>query len=369
MDEPRGPGSLAATPFPFVLAECWKKRRSGRLTVESGGRAVTLSFDRGALTIERSLFPEPEFRAFLLRAGALDTVTLGRVEDRARDADVPFVRAALDVGALPARRLWGLLEEFARERVYPLFAADAGSFAFVEARIPPEEQWIGGVPVPELVLEGVRRVSDPERFGPHLPAGDEPLQVLSPYHAEILGLDGPERWLLRALETPRSLNELGGTGILPPLECRRAVFAFLALGLAGPAGVKARGGRTPHDLSLVDVDRCLALFNEKSACVFRYVSKELGPVALNILEKSVEDVRARLDPAVQSFALKPDGRFESRSPLRLNAGLGSEGGRRSFLRSLDEVLAAEVLAVRRNLGGDHESVLVRHLDRIGADYA
>jgi hypothetical protein len=36
-----------------------------------------------------------------------------------------------------------------------------------------------------------------------------------------------------------------------------------------------------------------------------------------------------------------------------------------MLRSMDEVLAAEVLVVKRTLGPDHESTLVRSLEKVG----
>jgi hypothetical protein len=63
--------------------------------------------------------------------------------------------------------------------------------------------------------------------------------------------------------------------------------------------------------------------------------------------------------------VKPDGRIELRTLLRKNLGVSSDDGKRSLLRSFDEILAAEVLAVKRTLGNGHESALVKGLERMG----
>jgi hypothetical protein len=113
------------------------------------------------------------------------------------------------------------------------------------------------------------------------------------------------------------------------------------------------------------MDRILGQFNAKCAFVLKYVSKEIGPVAVNLIGKAVDEVRGRLDPALQAAELKPDGRFELKSPLRVNANIVGDDCRASMLRSMDEVLAAEVLMVKRTLGPEHESALVRSLERLG----
>ena len=51
--------------------------------------------------------------------------------------------------------------------------------------------------------------------------------------------------------------------------------------------------------------------------------------------------------------------------LRVNANIVGDECRRSMLQSMDEILAAEVLIVKRTLGPAHESALVRSLEKVG----
>ena len=118
-------------------------------------------------------------------------------------------------------------------------------------------------------------------------------------------------------------------------------------------------------MSLAGMYRLLGVFYAKCSFVFSYISKESGPVAFSIVEKPLEEVRSRLAPAFQGAELKPDGRLEIKSLLKVNANIVGVGCRRSVLRSMDEVLVAEVLAVKRTLGPAHESALVRGLDKVG----
>ena len=49
----------------------------------------------------------------------------------------------------------------------------------------------------------------------------------------------------------------------------------------------------------------------------------------------------------------------------MNANIVGDECRRSLLRSMDEILAAEVLVVKRTLGPDQESAVVKSLEKLG----
>lgn len=88
-------------------------------------------------------------------------------------------------------------------------------------------------------------------------------------------------------------------------------------------------------------------------------------MAMNVIEKAFADIRDRIDPALQSFSLTPEGKVEFRPFMRMNINIATEDQRRAFLRSLDEILSAEVLAVKKTLGSEHEADVVRNLEKVG----
>ncbi len=106
-------------------------------------------------------------------------------------------------------------------------------------------------------------------------------------------------------------------------------------------------------------------FSDRCAYIFRYISKEIGPVATNVLEKALDEVRARLAPPLQSLELRSDGRVELKPFPVAALNAGQSESRRALLDSLTEILVAEVLAVKKTLGNDHEAAVIRGLEKVG----
>ncbi len=365
MDESLRRGNLSRTPFPRLLAAIWGEGLTGTLRVAGPGGPRTFSFDGGALAVEKDHFPSADFLRSLLTSGAVDLISLGRVEEHAQDAAVPVVRAVLELDLLPPGRLWALLEAFVKAELFVLFDRDDGDFEFTPRPGLTGPAYVRDLFVPALLLEGGRGMANEGLIGRHLPAESETVQGLQPALLDHLELEPHERYLLGLLEPPRTLAELLETSDLGPRESRRVLFVFLCLGLAGTRAPKPKTARLPTEMSLADVEKLFGVLNAKCSYIFRYVSKEIGPVAASVIRNSLEDIRGRLDPVFQGLELKPDGRIEVKSFLKTNMNLVGDESRRNFLRSMDEILVAEVLAVKRTLGPGHESALVKSLEKVG----
>jgi len=208
-------------------------------------------------------------------------------------------------------------------------------------------------------------MSNESLFSRQLPGESETVQSLDPSALDGLELAPHEVYLLGLLAPARPVADLVAASDLGERETRRLLFVFIILGLAGSRPPKPKTARLGAEMSLADMDKVFGAFNTKCSFIFKYMSKEIGPVALSVIGNSLDDVRARLDPAFQGLELKEDGRIELKSFLKASMNIIGEDNRRSLLRSMDEILVAEVLAVKRTLGPAHESALVRSLERIG----
>ena len=365
MAEPSRRGNLSQTPFARVLAGIWKDGLTGVLVVQTPAGTKRFTFEAGALTVGRDGVPDDDFLQSLLTSGAANLIDVGRVEALARGNGRSVVRTIVETGLLPPGRLWALLEGYVRETVYALFDLDEAEFEFAPGPPPAGQAYVRNISVPGLVLEGVRRMENEGLFARHLPADQENVQSLDPSLLDGLRLAPHEAYAFDLLAAPRSLSDLLAASELGERETRRLLFVFLTLGLAGSRAPKPKTGRLPAEMSLADMDKVFGAFNAKCSYIFKYISKEIGPVALSVIGNSLEDVRSRLDPVFQGLELKADGRIELRSFLKTNMNLVGEDSRRGLLRSMDEILVAEVLAVKRTLGSAHESALVKSLERIG----
>ena len=206
---------------------------------------------------------------------------------------------------------------------------------------------------PELVLE---------RHWKALMAGGDALLAVGTSDDDRL--DPHERYLLRAIGKGRSLEALRRLSRLGPGQTDRTLHLLLCLGLAGRPAPRdpAWQGR---ELSPSEVDRMMSAFRDKSNAIFKYISKELGPFAQTVLGKALEEVKPSLGPLFESVALQADGTIEFKSPLKININLLTEDSQAELARGLTEILSAEVLAVKKSLGNDHEAALVRHLEKVG----
>lgn len=365
MDDWFASGDFARAPVARVLAEIWKQGLSGSLYVRTAGVPKCLSFDRGSLVLDSVSFEEKDFLRFLLTRSETDLIALNRIEEHAQRSGGSSLRALVENGLFEPGRLWTLLQTYAREEALSLLE-DAGAEREFHTRSgPPARVYVDAIDIPGLLLEGARRIRDEATIDKVLPEPGERVRRLPVFSTEAFGLSLTEKYVLGLLEPPATVEDLTAASDVGASETRRALFVLLLLGLAGTAGPKPKTAKLAGDLSLAGMDRIMAAFNAKCVFVFRHVSKEIGPVAFNLISKALDEVRGHLDPVFQSAELKPDGRLELKSLIRVNANVVGDESRKSLLRSMDEILAAELLLVKRTLGPDNESALVRSLERLG----
>jgi hypothetical protein len=357
-------GSLTATSFPQVVFRVWEKRESGRLTAENEEAGRSLHFIGGDLALTEGSFSGEGFLKWLLSQRALTAVRAEEGAVFARENNVSYPRALVEREIMPPARVWEALVEFWREDLFALFDWTQADLTFDPGSDVPDAHIYALVSTPAFVLSGIRRMKRLDLIGDLLPAESESLQLLSPAHADHLHLAPHEKHVLGILRSTSRLADLYAQSQAGKKETQKAVFAFLTLGLAGlsPAPNTAK---PPPELSTAGLEKIWTEFNDKCSYIYRYISKEIGPVGLSVLEKSLEDIRARLSPPFQGLRLRADGRIEfSPFPL-MSLNLFTEETRKSFIRVLNEILAGEVLAVKKALGDAHEAGVIKSLERIG----
>ncbi len=358
-------GQLSETPFPCILAEIWRKGLTGTLRVNHSSGNKSFTFDKGSLAIGRSSLSEKSFLKSLLTSGVLDLITLDKCEEYAQQHEVSLIRALHEIPLLQPDRVWTLLKSYVKDEILLLFGPGGGKYEFEGCRELSEPLLIEDIPLPGLILDGIRTLEDPASIAPHLPPETESLQKISRDSGKSFSLIPHEVYLLNLLDKEKTVSEIIALSELGPRETQRTLFALICLGLAGKKKAQGKTGKTSSELTLSDMDRLFKIFNDRCSSIFKYISKEIGPVASSVIEKALQDIKDRLDPAFHELILQADGRIELKSSVKMNMSFAAEDTRESLLKSMDEILVAEVLAVKRTLGPEHESALVKNLEKIG----
>ena len=171
---------------------------------------------------------------------------------------------------------------------------------------------------------------------------------LESYEKHILGLVDGERSVLEICQE----SEIGDN------ETLKVLYALLSTGILKVKGKKVR----TLDQDFVPEDTLYAVvnsFNQMYGYIFRYMVREVGPIAENVLEKYVGGLRDSRKAVFGGVKLQKDGTLDG-ALIERNLNHTPEDQRRPLLvDGLNELLYAELLAVKRTLGTEHEAKIVR----------
>jgi Domain of unknown function (DUF4388) len=349
-------GTLASLSLPELLRELQERAATGILALTAGGARKALYLKAGRVVFASSNLPTDRLGEVLLRSGKI-TRDQNEASSRGLAQGRRQGRALVENGALTPEELWSAVQSQVREIVFSVFQWDEGQFHFEESVLPEKERITVDLDVTALVLEGLRR-ADPatalrghELDGYLVPErGTTPFDGLLPWEEHVLSLVDGEKSVVELCQE----SEAGES------QTQKALYAFLSTGILRSRGRKVRAldqDFVPEDTEMALVDS----FNGMFRSVLAHMVKEVGPIAESVLAKYLTTVRQARPEILQDVALRSDGALEE-AALERNLARLPEGQRRpALVDALNELLYAELLAVKRTLGPDHETALVREL--------
>ncbi len=355
-------GTLLQTPFARLLFDLWRTGAGGRLLLRDGGAERAIHLESGDVIVEREGLSEKDFLAALAKKRILTAEQAKQCVKTAKAGGVSLFRALGELGYVSPQALWNILESFFARRLFPLFDWESGRWTLDPDGSLPVRERLGRLAALDLILQGVRQMRSAAVMDRYLPAETAPLRVTAPAHLSRIAWEPHERYALQVIGCVPHVKAFYEACEIGRPEARKILFGFFALGIAAPAEEPAR---KPRDGTAPAADGSpIESLKEKCAFLYRYVTKEIGPLGRTIVARSLEEVRPTLGPLFQKAVLLPDGRIEADPALRPGTGV-PEAMRKALVRGYEEILMAEVLAVRKALGARHESVLVQALAKVG----
>ena len=330
---------------------------TGILALTSGGARKALYLKAGRVVFATSNLPTDRLGEVLLRAGKI-TREQNESSIRALAQGRRQGKVLVEMSALSPQELWSAVQNQVSEIVFSVFQWSEGQFHFEESVLPEKERITVDLDVTALVIEGVRRADALSTTRGReldgylvLERGNEPPPgVLQPWEQHVLSLVDGEKTIVEL-----SHESEAGEG-----QTLKAIYGFLAAGILRSRGRKVR----PLDQDFVQEDTDMALvdsFNNMYRRVLAYMVREVGPIAESVLAKYLNNVRQVRPQVLQDVTLRNDGALEEAAIERNLARLPEDTRRSLLVDTLNELLYAELLAVKRTLGPDHETALVREL--------
>jgi hypothetical protein len=350
--------------FPQILFSVWESRTTGILVVKNDKTAKELAFSQGDLVIDTGRFEEQAFFKHLVNKKVLDAPSAKKSEAWAVKKKTSLLAALLDTGVLTPPYLWKNIEIFARQDLYPLFDSTSLIPSLLREKKPAVNSVLCTIPTLGLIREGIYRMKNYKLIDSLIPKKSEDFHKLTPEHLDQIDLQPYEEHLLHAISEETDLQHLLKSNILGEKYTKKALFALFCLKVIGPPPM-ATPNKPLQEFSAVELQKILNTFNAKCSYVYKSVSKELGPVSLNLMEKSIDDIKPHLSQHFQKIRLGIDGKIDLQSVLKSNIILSDRETVQLIIKSLNEILTAEVLAAKKTLGSDFEASLIKNLESIG----
>lgn len=363
MDNKLFSGKLRERPLSFLMFEFWRSRKNGKLSLKQGKHEKILFFDDGQIAITLNSFNEKKFFSDLIQKNIIEAESLEKILLSAKQDNKSLIKVCIENHLISVPALWAWIKNYSMLNILPFFDKEDVDFLFSPESKPDKRLVLCRIKTLDLLLQGLRQMTNLNFMTAHLPEEDRDVQMLPPKHQSEIPLLPHEEYLQHLLSHLHNLKTVYKHSLLSREETQKVIFTFLSLGLCTFTSIKKT--KTPlFDFSQAELDSILNSFNRKWHFIFKYMSKELGPVALNILEKSLTETKSRLSPLFQSVKLHPDGQIDTNAVLKEKFNFSSQGTKKTLLVGLNEIIVSEVLAVKKTLGDEHEAILVQHLKKI-----
>lgn len=350
--------------FPQILFSIWESKITGRLFIEDDSTEKTLDFQKGDIVIKRDTLEETAFLEHLVKKKILDKPSAKKCEAQREKKDTNLLAAILDLEILSPQHLWKNLELFIKLDLFPLFDRIPSASSVLPEKNPSAKNILIKIPTLGLIREGIYLMNNTELIEALMPKDGKEWQKLSPDHLDQIVLEPYEEHLVPVDGAAEDLQTLISNSMLGEKFTKKALLALFFLGILGPSP-KGTPNKPLQDFSMAELHKIFDIFNAKCSFIYKSVSKELGPVALNLMEKSIEDIKPNLSQHFKKIRLGIDGKIDLQPVLKSNLVLSDRDMVQLIIKSLNEVLTAEILAAKKSLGNEFESSLIKNLETIG----
>lgn len=361
-------GSLGELDVAAILARMHAQALDGQLKISAARFTKTLWLQDGRIIFAQSSLADDALGHFLLGRGVIDAAQLEKSRRRMQKNHSRLGRALLELGLLTPEQLWSEVGAQLRAIVFSLFPLRAGRYDIGRPSEDARENIQLELPVPEAILEGVRRIADGEFIESRFAAGTD--LFASPGRAiGVVTLKPHEAHVLSLVREATPLDEVLARSELLRIDTLQVLYALRSLGMVCDRPQPGRA-QTPHSLpspptTFISFEEILEHYNAKFEYIYRVLSKEIGPVAHTILADAITAILDSIPPCFRGVEIRGNGRIDDKSILKSVWYEDFNEASGEFLRGLEEILYAEIYAVKRHLGKEQETLLLQWIRKPG----
>jgi hypothetical protein len=371
-------GDVGALQFPLVLVNIHNKSISGTCEVVAEGVCKKIAVENGKIIFATSNQEEDSLREFMLRKKIIDEGSAKKASGYMKKKNVRFGKALVELGLLGYDSLWESVRDQLKHIVFSLFYIQNGRYQIYTDPIENRENIILDCNILDIIVEGIRAFSDEKVICQQLKNVHE-VYLNKSESVQRLAFRPYELHILDLVEKNAGVKDIIQKSELLRYDTLRVLYLMLILEIISIERVerKVRRGLGGHDHSsasasedkgivpistFASFEEALGYFNSKYELIYKVLSKEIGPIALSILSKAIEDISEKLPFFLKKFSLGPDGSVRKTPVLKSVWYHDFDQNIGEFVHGLEEILYAEIYAVKKHLGIEFEQQILKWIN-------
>jgi len=233
-------GSLSVMGVPDVIQMCHLGLKTGMLRLSSPRGGIRIYFDAGNITYAVPDLEKDGVAYFLFRNGRIDMGQLSKVVKTSQSEGILQEKALYKVLSWKEGEFQIVLDSFMTETVTNTFPWTSGEFSFTEAARMQDAPGELVVDTTNLILEGIRLIKEWDLIRRTIPDDQTVLQIRAEAARKLerTHLLHDEREVLSLIDGKRSAGEICSHAPCAEFVACRAMYGFLAAGLARKINVK-----------------------------------------------------------------------------------------------------------------------------------
>jgi hypothetical protein len=357
-----------------LLYHMYKNSISGLLEVKvaAEGYEKQMVIEDRKIVFAKSNLKQDAFGAHLLKHNVIDEDTYKKTEQYMKKNKKRFGRALIELGYLNYDQIWTWIQDHLKSIIYSFFTIESGKYRIL---INPErdiENIVLDMDIIPVIVEGMRHFQSKEFLEKKFES-IEHLYVINTKMLTHMDLKPYEIHVFDLVKRNSKLEDIITRSELLKFDTLRLLYLYLVLEvISTKPGVREVGPPSVVEIENVvglstftSFEEALRHYNMKYELIYKTLSKEIGPIALSLLLKAIEDIMENLPSYFQKIQLNSDGRIDEDTVLKLvwyhdfNKNIGH------FLKGLEEILYTEIYTVKKHLGIEYEQQVLKWINGIG----
>lgn len=357
-------GEISKNTFHEILVYILRESINCSLSLEDDFSTRTIFIKNRKIFFTESTNSDENFGKFLIKKEIITKAQLDKASKYMKDDNIRFGKSLVKMGVFNYEKLFHWVEEHLKWIAYSCFDVKKGHYKIDSLNIKMQENIFLDLDIMKFLLNGIRNYKD-YLFIMNKMERVEKIYIINSSLIPSIAFKKYEFHIINLIKEYNLIETVIAKSELSTSDTIKILFFLILTGIASE-------NREDYQKTLNDKDtivnsprsfssyqEAMKYYNVKYEMIYKMLSKEIGPIAISILSSSIESVKDNLPHYMKNITLDQNGRIIENKILKKIWYNDFDENLPTFLKGLEEILYAEIFAVKKNLGEVYEKQLFK----------